>query len=155
MKFSQQNQQSLQFENRIQHLGSFSVAHFTQSLNLGGRGSTASQFTHGEVTPTIAAWKVPVPLGRECQQETARCQVCRQQRCLRRSFSGKLISFAAAQPFREKSLKQPNALSMNSLQMNLRDCLIQINVLCFTHMVLSVCRELDKFQNLCKYCMQI
>eukprot|EP00418_Pyrodinium_bahamense_P030011 CAMPEP_0179160816 /NCGR_PEP_ID=MMETSP0796-20121207/78668_1 /TAXON_ID=73915 /ORGANISM="Pyrodinium bahamense, Strain pbaha01" /LENGTH=50 /DNA_ID=CAMNT_0020862825 /DNA_START=138 /DNA_END=290 /DNA_ORIENTATION=- len=29
-----------------------------------------SQCTHGEFTPEHAAWKVPVPHGRECQWET-------------------------------------------------------------------------------------
>ena len=44
---------------------------------LGGRGSTASQRAHGELAPNYAAGKVPVPWGRECQQETAGPEACR------------------------------------------------------------------------------
>eukprot|EP00930_Biecheleria_cincta_P015067 TRINITY_DN12691_c0_g1_i2.p1 TRINITY_DN12691_c0_g1~~TRINITY_DN12691_c0_g1_i2.p1 ORF type:complete len:107 (-),score=11.25 TRINITY_DN12691_c0_g1_i2:237-557(-) len=40
-------------------------------LWLGGRASTASQFTDKELAPQHAPRKVPVPMGRECQGETA------------------------------------------------------------------------------------
>jgi len=36
----------------------------------GSRGSTGSQRSYGELAPTHAAGKVPVPLGRDCQWET-------------------------------------------------------------------------------------
>ena len=74
-----------------------------QSISLGGRGNTASQRTHREIAPFIAAGKVPVPLGRECQQETVRCQCRHQQRSLWWSDGGAPVSFAAAQPCRERS----------------------------------------------------
>eukprot|EP00440_Ansanella_granifera_P059468 gb/GFBE01064456.1/.p1 GENE.gb/GFBE01064456.1/~~gb/GFBE01064456.1/.p1 ORF type:complete len:126 (+),score=9.54 gb/GFBE01064456.1/:1-378(+) len=54
-------------------------------LEAGGRGSTASQRTDGELAPENAAGKVPVPMGRECQRETARSRPWFLQRCFGQS----------------------------------------------------------------------
>ena len=54
--------------DNVSSLISAAYQYCAQSFILGGRGNTASQRAHREVTPIVAVGKVPVSLGRECQQ---------------------------------------------------------------------------------------
>ena len=83
-------------------------ASFFRACILGGRGSTTSYFTNGEVTPWIAAGNAPVPFGRECQDAIARCWFGRWLGSFEWSSSDRQAPFGAAQPCRECSFQGTN-----------------------------------------------
>merc|ERR1712137_755239 len=87
----------------------------------GGRGSTASQRTNGELAPDDAAGKVPVPLGRDASGRPRGLGFNASSEAFCGALAKRLGPVAAAQACREHSLRVPTERG------SLSSCLLQIN----------------------------